>query len=62
MISTELRAVTQAPQIGRPGRAAVEPSHIHIPRPSRLRQAAAEPRQDETPLEAPLEEFLEPAA
>jgi hypothetical protein len=63
MITTQLRAVTDAPRqaIGQ-DLAAVEPSHIHIPRPSRVKQSSIAPRDDAAPVPVQLDLALEQAA
>ena len=64
MIDTELRTGTEFPRTTGQDLFAVEPSHIHIPRPSRVRQSLiAVPDQaavDAAQLEREL--GLEPAA
>jgi hypothetical protein len=44
MIDTELRTVTESPRPTGQDLIPVEPSHIHIPRPSRLRQSVIRAR------------------
>jgi hypothetical protein len=62
MDNTEFRDldVIEVRRLTRPGFAAAEPSHIHIPRPSRRRvQTVVSRRDDAAPLarlELPLEE------
>jgi hypothetical protein len=43
LTNTHLRAAAAAPRPSSSDVAAGEPSHIHIPRPSRLRPAVADP-------------------
>jgi hypothetical protein len=63
MSTTELRAVTDTPRqaIGQ-DLAAVEPSHIHIPRPSRVRQPIIAQRDDDASVPVQLDLALEQAA
>ena len=62
MFNTDFREVTDANAATSPDFARTEPSHIHIPRPSRLRQSAVTHCDDEAPVPAQLELALEEAA
>ena len=62
MITIDLREVTDAPRLASSDSAAAEPSHIHIPRPSRIRQPALAHHEDDAPLAAELELAFEDAA
>jgi hypothetical protein len=62
MISTDLRAVTATPRATGPDGAAAEPSHIHIPRPSRVGRSAVARRDVAAPVPARPEPALEEAA
>ena len=57
MSNTQVRELTDARGAPAPDAIGTEPSHIHIPRPSRLRQAAD--RRPEVSQSTPVELALE---
>ena len=62
MSHTDLRAIIDAPPATGADAATTEPSHIHIPRPSRVGRPSVRHLDDEAPVPVQLELALDAAA
>ena len=62
MLNTQVREVIEARRAAGPDTARTEPSHIHIPRPSRVRQASVSQREDGDAVPVQLTVAVEEAA